>query len=77
MRLQVPGTEDHFLLNPFGMFFEEITASSLIKVDGEGNLVGAHVSGAPSARISQGLRGSKKTKGDKTSKKKKTKKGAL
>jgi len=38
--LRVPGTKDHFLLNPFGMFFEEITASSLIKVDGEGTLIG-------------------------------------
>ena len=38
--LRVPGTKDNFLLNPFGMFFEEITASSLIKVDGEGNLIG-------------------------------------
>ena len=38
LSLRVPGTKDHFLLNPFGMFFEEITASSLIKVDGEGNL---------------------------------------
>ena len=34
LSLRVPGTRDHFLLNPFGMFFEEITASSLIKVDG-------------------------------------------
>ena len=40
LSLRVPGTKDHFLLNPFGMFFEEITASSLIKVDGEGNLLG-------------------------------------
>ena len=39
LSLRVPGTRDHFLLNPFGMFFEEITASSLIKVDGEGNLI--------------------------------------
>ena len=38
--LRVPGTKDHFLLNPFGMFFEEITASALIKVDGAGNLIG-------------------------------------
>ena len=38
--LRVPGTRDYFLLNPFGMFFEEITASSLIKVDGEGRLIG-------------------------------------
>ena len=35
--LRVPGTEDQFLINPFGMFFEEITASSLIRVDTEGN----------------------------------------
>ncbi len=33
---RVPGTET-FLLNPFGMLFEEITASSLIKVDQDGN----------------------------------------
>ena len=36
--LRVPGT-DHFLMNPFGMLFEEITASSLIKVDQEGQLL--------------------------------------
>ena len=34
--LRVPGAEDQFLLNPYGMLFEEITASSLIKVDTEG-----------------------------------------
>ena len=34
--LRVPGTDDQFLINPYGMFFEEITASSLIKVDTEG-----------------------------------------
>ena len=37
--LRVPGTE-HFLLNPYGMLFGEITASSLIKVDEDGNIVG-------------------------------------
>lgn len=37
---RVPGPEHHFLLNPFGTFFDEITASSLIKVDLDGNLVG-------------------------------------
>ena len=36
---RVPGTEDEFLLNPFGLFFEEITASSLIRVDRHGNVV--------------------------------------
>ena len=34
---RVPGTEGQFLINPYGMMFEEITASSLIKVDGQGN----------------------------------------
>jgi ribulose-5-phosphate 4-epimerase/fuculose-1-phosphate aldolase len=36
--LRVPGT-DHFLLNPYGMLFDEITASSLIKVDQDGKLL--------------------------------------
>ncbi len=36
---RVPGPEHHFLINPYGFFFEEITASSLIKVDLEGNIV--------------------------------------
>ncbi len=38
--VRVPGPEHHFLLNPYGMFFDEITASSLIKVDLHGKLVG-------------------------------------
>jgi ribulose-5-phosphate 4-epimerase/fuculose-1-phosphate aldolase len=33
---KVPGTED-FLINPFGLMFHEITASSLVKVDQAGN----------------------------------------
>ena len=36
---RVPGPEDHFLLNPFGTLFDQITASSLIKVDVNGNVV--------------------------------------
>lgn len=36
---RVPGPEHHFLINPYGMMFEEITASSLVKVDLNGNLV--------------------------------------
>ena len=36
---RVPGRDDHFLLNPFGLLFDEITASSLIEVDREGNVV--------------------------------------
>lgn len=31
--------EEHFLLNPFGLLFEEVTASNLIKVDLDGNLL--------------------------------------
>jgi ribulose-5-phosphate 4-epimerase/fuculose-1-phosphate aldolase len=34
---RVPGPEHHFLLNPFGMLFEEVTASCLVKVDLAGN----------------------------------------
>jgi ribulose-5-phosphate 4-epimerase/fuculose-1-phosphate aldolase len=36
---RVPGSEHHFLINPYGMMFEEITASSLIKIDLEGKKV--------------------------------------
>lgn len=36
---RVPGPEEHFLLNPFGMMFREVTASNLIKVDLDGNVV--------------------------------------
>jgi ribulose-5-phosphate 4-epimerase/fuculose-1-phosphate aldolase len=36
---RVPGPEHHFLINPYGMMFEEITASSLVKVDLDGNIV--------------------------------------
>jgi ribulose-5-phosphate 4-epimerase/fuculose-1-phosphate aldolase len=36
---RVPGPEHHFLINPYGYYFEEITASSLVKVDLEGNIV--------------------------------------
>jgi ribulose-5-phosphate 4-epimerase/fuculose-1-phosphate aldolase len=31
-----PGPEHHFLINPYGMLFEEVTASSLIKIDQQG-----------------------------------------
>src|ERR1700704_1146307 len=34
---RVPGPDHHFLINPYGMMFEEITASSLVKVDLDGN----------------------------------------
>src|SRR5207253_7808305 len=36
---RVPGPEHHFLLNPYNLMFEEVTASSLVKVDIQGNPV--------------------------------------
>jgi ribulose-5-phosphate 4-epimerase/fuculose-1-phosphate aldolase len=38
---RVPGPEHHFLINPYDMMFEEITASSLVKIDVDGTPVGA------------------------------------
>lgn len=35
----VPDSEDHFLINSYGLLFEEVTASSLVKIDTEGNPV--------------------------------------
>ncbi len=37
--VRVPGPEHHFLINPFGLLFDEITASSLAKIDLDGNVV--------------------------------------
>jgi ribulose-5-phosphate 4-epimerase/fuculose-1-phosphate aldolase len=36
---RVPGPEHHFLINPYGLMFDEITASSLVKVDQQCNKV--------------------------------------
>ncbi len=36
---RVPGGEDHFLINPYGLAYEEMTASSLIKIDLDGNII--------------------------------------
>ena len=36
---RIPGPEHHFLINPYGLMFDEITASSLIKVDQQCNKV--------------------------------------
>jgi ribulose-5-phosphate 4-epimerase/fuculose-1-phosphate aldolase len=38
---RVPGEEGAFLINPYGLLFEEITASSLVKVDALGNKLSA------------------------------------
>lgn len=37
--MRVPGPEHHFLINPYGLLFEEITASSLVKVDLDGKIL--------------------------------------
>src|SRR5207253_2827459 len=36
---RVPGSDHHFLLNPYGMMFEDVTVSSLVKIDLAGNKV--------------------------------------
>ncbi|GGN88632.1 class II aldolase [Streptomyces albiflavescens] len=36
---RLPGPDNHFLINPYGLLFEEITASNLVKIDLEGNPV--------------------------------------
>ena len=36
---RVPGPDKHFLINPFGLMFREVTASNLLKIDLEGNKV--------------------------------------
>ncbi|HEX7892016.1 MAG TPA: class II aldolase/adducin family protein [Ramlibacter sp.] len=36
---RIPGPEHHFLINPYGLMFDEITASSLVKVDQDCNKV--------------------------------------
>src|SRR5215217_9669414 len=37
--VRVPGTENEFLINPYGMLYEEMTASSMIKIDIDGNVL--------------------------------------
>ncbi|CAB3398859.1 unnamed protein product [Caenorhabditis bovis] len=37
--VRLPGDHDEILINPFGMFYNEVTASSLIKVNLEGNVI--------------------------------------
>lgn len=36
---RIPGPEHHFLINPYGMMFDEITASSLVRIDQQGNKI--------------------------------------
>lgn len=39
LSVRIPGPEHHFLINPYNLMFEEITASSLVKIDVDGNAV--------------------------------------
>lgn len=38
--LRLPGSEHHFLINPFGLRYDEVTASNLVKIDLDGNSLG-------------------------------------
>ncbi|MEK8051023.1 class II aldolase/adducin family protein [Ideonella sp. DXS22W] len=40
LSLRVPGEDDAFLINPFGLHYSEVTASNLVKVDVRGNILG-------------------------------------
>lgn len=37
--VKVPGSDGHFLINPFGLRFDEVTASNLVKIDANANIV--------------------------------------
>ena len=37
--LRVPGPHKHFLINPFGLMYDEIKASNLVKIDLDGNVL--------------------------------------
>ena len=36
---RVPGPEHHFLINPYGLRYDEVTASNLVKIDTDGNKI--------------------------------------
>jgi ribulose-5-phosphate 4-epimerase/fuculose-1-phosphate aldolase len=40
LTVRVPGPEHHFLINPYGLNYDEVTASNLVKIDLDGNIVG-------------------------------------
>jgi len=39
--VRVPGADDHFLINPYGLMYTEVTASNLVKIDVEGRIIGS------------------------------------
>jgi ribulose-5-phosphate 4-epimerase/fuculose-1-phosphate aldolase len=36
---RIPGPEEHFLINPYGLLFSQVTASNLVKIDGDGKIL--------------------------------------
>ena len=38
--VKIPGEQEHFLINPYGLHYNEVTASNLVKVDIAGNVIG-------------------------------------
>ncbi len=40
LTVRVPGPERHFLINPYGLNYDEVTASNLVKIDCDGNIIG-------------------------------------
>ena len=52
---RVPGAPDHFLINPYGMLYDEITASSLVKIDSEGNEADLLLTESLAIRVPQAL----------------------
>lgn len=40
LSVRAPGSPHHFLINPFGLSFDEVTASNLVKIDEDGRIVG-------------------------------------
>ena len=53
---RVPGPEHHFLLNPYNLMFEEVTASSLVKVDMDGHAGRADARSSPIRPASPSIR---------------------
>src|SRR5665213_1789211 len=39
LSVRVPGPDGHFLINPYGLLYEEMTASNLLKIDVHGNKI--------------------------------------
>ena len=53
--VKVPDEEGSYLINPYGMHFSEVTASSLIKIDIDGNKLEVEFDQAGSKRVLDGF----------------------